>query len=201
MPWSGGSARRSAAEPRQLARAEKNVPLNRNIGVSPKRNTALNPWSFFWVAAKAMIGAAKASPVRTATGIARTPSGQTSVARRENHHGDEDLSIRVIRTVIQASWPKMIPGDGTRGAATIPWKVRVPDQGGHDRVRRSAACCLHRLGRQQARRQEEPIAGSLSSAVPPPPRSTNVPSPMPIAVRNMTGDRNVEKIDPWQVRR
>ena len=60
----------------------KNVPENRNSGVIPNRKIAANRSGVRWVAENAAIGAANASPVRTATGIASTTSGDSAAPNR-----------------------------------------------------------------------------------------------------------------------
>ncbi len=54
----------------------KNVPEKRNNGMMPKRKITLNRFGVRCVAENAAIGAAKAIPVRTATGIPSTTSGE-----------------------------------------------------------------------------------------------------------------------------
>ena len=53
----------------------KNVPENRNNGIIPNRNTRANDVSLDTVIAHVSIGAAKASPVSTATGTAASTHG------------------------------------------------------------------------------------------------------------------------------
>src|SRR4029079_3900540 len=50
----------------------KNVPLNRNSGVTPNRKIVANRSRLRCVAVKAMIGVANARPVSTADGTAST---------------------------------------------------------------------------------------------------------------------------------
>ena len=69
-----------------------------------KRKSMLKPSAFSWVALKAAIGAEKAIPVRTATGIASRIAGEC-VAPNRVMIATKIVATIVRRTAIQASWP------------------------------------------------------------------------------------------------
>ena len=67
---------RELAEAVRETATGKNVPLNRNIGITPKRKSALNPSSRSSQAASAVTGVEKAAPIRIATGQPAIASGE-----------------------------------------------------------------------------------------------------------------------------
>ena len=99
----------------------KNVPENRNSGVIPKRNTALNFSGVRWVAENAAIGAANAMPVRTAAGIPRTISGDAAAPKSAMTIVKIDAMI-VSRRAIQTRLPTTM-SRGEIGVAYIAWNV------------------------------------------------------------------------------
>ena len=101
----------------------KKVPLKRNSGVMPKRKSALKPWSFFWVAAKAMIGGGEREPGehrdrdgQHAQRRARQPEQRSSPPGRRS-------TTRVSRNAIQASSPTTMSWTAI-GVASIAVVVR-----------------------------------------------------------------------------
>ena len=79
----------------------KNVPEKRNSGVMPKRKMTLKRFGVRCVAENAAIGPAKAIPVRTATGIASTTSGEWA-APNATMTIVKTVAIIASRTAIQS---------------------------------------------------------------------------------------------------
>ena len=150
----GGAAgsRRASSERRAAGSIGKNVPAEQEHRGDPEPEQGAEPLSFFWVAEKAQIGAAKAIPVRTATGIARTPSGEAT-SPKTTITTKKAVDTSGSRKAIQPSWPRTIPRDGQRGAEH-PEVGPVPDDRAHDRPGRLEAAGLHRLAGEEPRRQE-----------------------------------------------
>jgi len=80
------------------------VPLNRKSGLMTKRKRAAKPESLWRVAAKPMIGAAKATPVSTANGMASSASGLRGIPNRVSTKR-KTLAMVVRRNAIQLSSP------------------------------------------------------------------------------------------------
>ena len=162
----------------------------------PNRKIALNLSGVFWVAEKAAIGPANAIPVRTAAGMARTISGDWAAP---------NATMTSVKTARDQRQPGRDPGRlpsamsrGEIGVAYIAWKTLLqisPPMIGNVA---SNEARLHRRRGQQARREEDEVRHAAEW---PSCSTTYAPSPMPIAVRNRTGDRNDEKIDARNVRR
>ena len=84
----------------------KKVPENRNSGVMPNRNRALNPPGPVCVAVKAMIGAAKERAVSTATGTARTTRGEAAALSKmmtATNSSDSNVARKAIHIRSPAS--------------------------------------------------------------------------------------------------
>ena len=162
----------------------------------PNRKIEANLFGVFWVAENAAIGAANAIPVRTAAGIARTISGD-SAAPNSTMTSVKIEQMSVSRAAIQARLPRAM-SRGVIGVAYIAWKTLLQIEPAHDREHRLERRRLHRGRGQQPGREEDEVRHAADARRRP--RRTP-PSPMPIAVRNMTGDRNDEKIDARNVRR
>ena len=145
------------------------------------------------------IGAAKASPVSTAAGIASTcPSGST--APKSDDHEQEDAAPRSQpERRSRARWPRR---RATGPAASRPSRrsVRTHLKPAHDRPGRLARRRLHRRRRRGAPGPRNTRYGHAADRC----RlawSTTLPRPTPIAARYSTGGRNVPKSAPRQVRR
>src|SRR4029077_5694095 len=82
---------------------------------------AANLSGFFWVAENAARGAAKAIPVRTAAGIARTIRGDWAAPNSTITKVKID-EMRVSRATIQARLPRAM-SRGEIGVAYIAWKI------------------------------------------------------------------------------
>ena len=85
----------------------------------PKRNTALNVLTLRCVAEKAVIGAAKARPVRTPTGIASTIMGDAAAPNRAVTSTKTEDTSRT-RKPIHAMLPSAM-SLGRIGVANIAW--------------------------------------------------------------------------------
>src|SRR3954466_804612 len=194
-PWNSGVSQANAWSAAGSELIGKNVPENRNIGVMPNRKIVVNRFGVFWVAENAAIGPANARPVSTAAGIAKTMSGD-SAAPKSTMTSVKIAQIIVSRAVIHARLPSAM-SRGVMGVAYIPWKTRLhsrPPMIGN--IDSNDADCIAVAGRSP---------GARNTMYGPPPIAfgfeTYEPSPMPIAARNKTGDRNDEKIEARNVRR
>ena len=173
----------------------KNVPENRKSGVIPKRKIAANLLGVFWVAEKAAIGVANAIPVKTAAGMASTINGDSAAPNRTMTSVKIE-QMSVSRAIIQAMFPSAM-SRGEIGVAYMAWNVLLqtsPPMIG--KVASNEAACIEvaasRPGARKTRYGTPPSA-ALDSG--------ETYAPRPIAVRNMTGDRNDVKIDDRKVRR
>ena len=153
----------------------------------PKRKIASNRSGVRCVAENAAIGAANASPVRAAAGIASTMSGDSGGPERtitsREHRGDQ-----------QSTAPRSTRCCPGRCRAADRRRVHrvedpVPVEAGHDRERRLERRRLHGRRRKQPRGQEGQVRHA-AEGVDSPTRRRTPPRPRPIAARNSTGVRN-----------
>src|SRR3954454_8025000 len=194
-PWNSGVSQAKAWSAAGSELIGKNVPENRNIGVMPNRKIVVNRFGVFCVAENAAIGPANASPVRTAAGIANTMSGDSAAPKRTMTSVKIEQII-VSRAVIQARLPRAM-SRGVIGVAYIPWNTRL-----HSRppmiwnIDSNDADCIAVAARSPGARNTMYGTAPIAFGV-----ETYEPSPMPIAARNITGDRNEEKTEARNVRR
>jgi hypothetical protein len=100
----------------------KNVPEKMNSGVMTNRKIAAKRSGVRWVAEKAAIGAAKARPVSTATGMANTTSGD-SAAPKSTITAVNTVEIMSRRAAIQSRLPRAMSRLRS-GVAYMAWNVR-----------------------------------------------------------------------------
>ena len=129
----------------------------------PKRNRELNLFGVFCVAEKATIGAANASPVSTAAGIARRISGEVA-APNTMMTSVKTLAISTSRAPIQARLPSAMSRPSI-GVAYIAWKTRDPDEPGHDRERRLERGRLHARRGEETRSEERQVRDAAERGV------------------------------------
>ena len=156
-PWYSGVSQATTWRNVGSDSTGKNVPENRNSGVIPKRNTALNVSTLRCVAENAAIGPANASPVRTPAGIASTIKrrGRGTEQRRHQHEDRRD-----------EQHPERDPGEVAEGDVARTDRRRDTSRGRRGSRRRppmignvdsNAAVCIARRG-QQARGEEREVA-------------------------------------------
>jgi hypothetical protein len=95
----------------------KKVPANRNIGISPKRNSIVKPWSDSSRAENAITGAACAAPHSVATPTASAAHGEVNAPSSAPTATKAALTPKT-RNTTNASWPNRMSSTPS-GVASI----------------------------------------------------------------------------------